>query len=63
MTGQGAAFDDLDGSDSSQLTVVQAEDGYVYITVVAEGRKAIRFVATDAQAQDIATAIRKAVQR
>lgn len=62
MTGNGEAFDELDGEQSRQITVVQAEGGYVYITIVVD-RKALKFFATDDQARAIAKALTKATKR
>lgn len=62
MIGQGAAFDELSGPEERQFTVVQAEDRFVFFTIVV-GRKALKFTATDEQAVAIALAIKQATQR
>lgn len=54
--GQGFAFDECDGNELSQLSVIRAEDGYVYITVTSESG-ALRFICRKEQALAIAAAI------
>jgi len=61
--GSGEAFCDLDGHDTKTLTVVQAEDGYVRITIASEERKAVTYIANDDEAIAIAKALTKAAKR
>ncbi len=61
--GRGEAFDELEGNDSCQLTVVRANDGCAYITISSESRRHVRFCASDAQSVDISDALRRASAR
>lgn len=61
--GQGIAFSDLEGDEPSTLTVVLAEDGFVYIEISSESRRMVRFIASPEQAEGIAKAIRAATKR
>lgn len=57
IAGSGAAFDDLgETGQLSQLTVIAANDGYVYITISGPDG-AVRFIAGTGQAIAIGDAI------
>jgi hypothetical protein len=61
--GCGAAFDDLgETGQLSQLSVIAANDGYVYITV-SSSAGATRFIARTDQVRAIADAIKEAAGR
>lgn len=61
--GHGEAFCDLDGNDTKTLTVVQADDGYVRITIASDECPAMTYIANDDEALAIAKALTKAAKR